>query len=241
MNEIDIQNNLNRLNEIQEIVWDWRKSGYNKIEIANLRQEFRLLARTITGSGHKMGTKSIKNANGEKIGVKWYIKSNGEKDCTKRNCQCEWVNCDMSPDHSHLKGNCTTRSLAFILKGELTYDEIEERQYQYAEIANRNDPFRRIHYHRNTHGIWDKILTEEKGYKWIVCRVHKSRANIASYLKGIERPMISHSTGHVAIIQNGKVYDKWDSRGGRVKSILVHKDDYNKVRDILTDCGIINY
>lgn len=166
----------------------------------------------------------------------WYIAR------AKRNLQCDFIVTNTRPNHKTLKGDCTTRAMAFALNGILSYDEIEKEQYRYANYRNTNeerDGHNRLH--RNTTGVWDKLMTD-LGYTWIIIskRTIKSTANIALMLKNkIESPILAMSAHHVSIIdENSCLRDTWDSRGVRIIGLLVKEEEANTISNALSNNGV---
>ena len=49
--------------------------------------------------------------------------------------------------------------------------------------------------------------------------------------------MITHSRGHVAVVESGAVVDTWDSRHGRCDMIMLKAEDIDRVRDLLFFSG----
>ena len=155
-----------------------------------------------------------------------------------RNTDCPFVYTDVRPNDGirTLKGDCTTRSMAFVLEGVMTYREIESRQYTLA--AERNASSWR-HVCRNTNGVWEKVILD-LGYVRVRL-VHKvTRSIIGRTLAGkLVSPVLSHSSGHVAVIdQKGAVRDTWDSRGGKCDYLLVNGCDCNSVMKCLEGIGV---
>jgi len=126
------------------------------------------------------------------------------------------------------KGDCTTRALTYILGGKMSYDEIERRQYALAA---------RLGTRRNTSGTWD-IIAKENGFRWVYMFSKKNRGLLARMLKGFTSPVITHSRGHVAVIDGGLVRDNWDSTGGLVDNILVKVEEAESLCSILAAHGI---
>ncbi len=134
---------------------------------------------------------------------------------------CELVNKDFSPTHKHVKANCTTRALTYILNGVIMQHLIARKETTsfYAPKWNYT-------------GIWDKILLT-KGYIWVLLKAYTRRDKVATLLKSVSNPIVSHSSGHVAIINNGAVIDTWDSRAGKLDAILIKDTDLTKVKELL--------
>lgn len=159
-----------------------------------------------------------------------------------RNRQCEFVHTNVRPSNykSHREGgdnncgDCTTRAMTYCLKGSMTYEEIEAEQYR---IAERQGCV------RNATGVWDKVMTT-RGFSWVQLNDLKSRANVANWLSSVESPMVTISRTHACAVEKGKIYDTWDSRGGRVFGVLVKNEEVKKVANILLshniDCELVD-
>ena len=169
-------------------------------------------------------------------GCMWYASS--LKRANTRNTECEYIYTDIRPKDGRrtLRGDCTTRAMAFCLEGVMSYREIEAKQYALAASV-KAEGYRRAR--RNTNGIWEKVITE-LGYVRIGLTFRVKRSLLGRYLAGeIFSPVCAHSKGHVAVIdQNGAVRDTWDSRGGLCDYLLVNGCDLEKVRDVLTSHGV---
>lgn len=149
-----------------------------------------------------------------------------------RNLQCEFVETNVRPSTYNIKDNCkhdcTTRCITFCLKGEMTYQQVEDEQYRLAKIHNSV---------RNRTGVYDLIL-KKRGYRWIQLENVKTTANIASYLRDFTTPMPILSRSHIAVIENGKLIDTWDSRGTRIFGIMCKLDEAVDVINRLRKFGI---
>ena len=136
-----------------------------------------------------------------------------------------------------LKGDCTTRAMAFILNGSMSYREIESLQYRLAYSAQSQGKSVR----RNSTSIWVRVLLD-RGYNEIVFSYGKKvkRSILGRMFNiGLTHPIASISKGHVAVIDtDGVVRDTWDSRGGRCYKLLVHKDDMGIVSRRLVESGV---
>ena len=143
----------------------------------------------------------------------------------QRHFTAELVKMDMRPPDGKptRKGDCTTRAMAYCLQGVASYREIESEQYRLADELNTR---------RNTVGTWDRIM-RDLGYVWVGFRKTVRRDNLARMLCDVKHPIIFRSSGHVAVIDNGKVIDSWDSRHGRCMKILVESNDLSFVKEIL--------
>ena len=139
------------------------------------------------------------------------------------------------------KGNCTTRSMTYCLQGIFTYREIEHEQYRLAAVKNEERGLYRGDYrhkvHRNSSGTWD-IIMKDLGYGWIRLNHKVRRDNLAVSLREVSYPIITHSSGHVAVVENGYVIDSWDSRHGRCDMILVKNEDIDRIINILRNNGV---
>lgn len=217
---LTVEDCLKRMNEIQ-------RSAFGGLITRDEKAEFRAYSRKVAELGYTLHHKSVKSL-GRRVGVTWYV-TEGKK--VSRNTECEWIKTNVRPDDGcrTLKGDCTTRAMAFCLEGTMTYREIESRQYVLA--AQR-------HTRRNTRGTWD-IVIREKGWMEVYLGRGVKRSVLARMLSGrLTRPCISQSSGHVAAIDtNGCVRDTWDSRGGRVDRIYVHGNDFAAVNNALSRYG----
>lgn len=227
-----INERIDRLNALQ-------LKHYTKPLNDEERAEWRSITFSISSEGYKIRKhhRVMKIINGQMVNcVVW------SANIPKRNRQCEFIYTNMRPNHTTLKGDCTTRALSFVLQGEMTYDEIEARQYDIAKMVNDSDGrVGKSRYHRNSTVIWPRILTE-RGYSWINLSRYskKSQANIASFIKGcIKKPVLALSASHVSIIDTmGCVRDTWDSRGVRITNILVKDCDIPAIVEALDNNNI---
>ena len=222
MNE-EIKNIVIRLNAIQQKVFDYTYTSDD-------RKEFRELTRKLVTLGYRASKRRVRDAFGRLIAVIWSAKTIEQSRREGRNTECEFIFTDVRPkDRRTLKGDCTTRAMAYCLNGVMSYDEIEKRQYLLA--AQR-------HTRRNTNGTWDIILTEHEYAKLKLARSVKRSVLARMLANTITKPVVSHSSGHVAVIDKDGVHDTWDSRGGRCLSIYVYKTDLVQVRETLGLRGI---
>lgn len=223
VHSLSVEDCLRRMNEIQ-------RSAYCGLCTRNEKQEFRAYSRKVSELGYTIHKRSLKNSFGRKIGVEWFA-TKGEK--VSRNTECEWIRTNVRPEDGvrTLRGDCTTRAMAFCLEGIMSYREIESRQYILAAQKRTR---------RNTRGTWD-IVIREKGWMQVNLLRHTKRSVLAQILRGhISKPCISQSSGHVAAIDtNGCVRDTWDSRGGKVGVIFVYGNDYGSVESALRRHGIV--
>jgi len=177
-------------------------------------------------NGYVLKKKFVKNEFGRKVKVIWYAVPESELTKRSKKFKATWERIDMRPKDGlpTCKGDCTTRAMAYCLRGESSYREIEREQYRFAEEANRAKGLRwgdgRSKLHRNTVGIWDKVMLN-RGYVWVSFRKTIRRDKLAELLHDMAYPVITESSGHVAVVFRGSVIDSWDSRQGRCKGVLV--------------------
>lgn len=131
-------------------------------------------------------------------------------------------------------GDCTTRCLTWLLKGD--YRAIEARQYELAKEFNWKYVHNGWNYHRNTTDVYSVIL-HENGYKWIHLTKTKARGQLAVILSKFNG-MASLSRTHICPIANGKVIDSWDSTAGQVFGLCVKVEEIEGVRSALREVGI---
>ena len=232
-NESKVNQLINRMNEIQTRIFGGCDVGRDE------RSEFSKCADIIQRTyGYVIRKKAVKNSSGRKIGCIWRTIPECEAVKRNRHFSAGWEKIDMRPNDGlpTCLGDCTTRAMSFCLKGRFTYREIEKRQYRIAEMKNQE---RGLHWgdgrkksHRNSFGVWD-IIMKDLGYIWICLDRKTRRDNLAVSLMSIEYPIITHSSGHVAVVNEGSVIDSWDSRHGRCDRILVKGEDTRKIIDIL--------
>lgn len=200
---------------------------------------------TLKYEGYEARHKTVKDGLGRIIQVLWRAVPIGESK-RRRHFDAELKNIDLTPNDGKktCKGNCTTRAMSYCLQGIFTYREIETEQYRLAKLENeergtyRGDGRRKTH--RNTDGTWDKVMLDF-GYRWIhFCKTYR-RDTLAYALREISTPMITQSSGHVAVIESGYVVDSWDSRHGRCKKILVKNDDFERIKAIFEINRILWY
>ena len=230
---------VDKLNKIQAKVYEDGRISYDD------KAEWRALTLDIKWNGYVLRKKNIKNALGRRVGTIWRaIPADGVTKRT-RHFSAELKKIDMTPNDGKptCKGNCTTRAMSFCLQGIFTYREIEHEQYRLAAEANEKkgrywgDGRRKVH--RNSSGTWDVIMLD-LGYVWIKFNRTVRRDNLAVALRNIEYPIITHSSGHVAVVDKGFVVDSWDSRHGRCDRILIKPEDTDRVLQSLFNCGFIN-
>lgn len=231
MDEV-IERQVKRINELQSVCFAEKRKLYS-----DERAEWNGCVWFIQGKGYTMKSKSIRDGHGRLVQVIWSAALKSEKKRI-RHFSAEWKNVDMTPNDGkrNCKGNCTTRALSYCLRELFTYREIEHEQYRLAEEANRSRGVYwgdgRCKSHRNTNGIWEKVMVD-MGYGWIRFRKTVRRDNLATILHEIEYPIISQSSGHVAVVEKGAVVDSWDSRHGRCTRILVKIEDLERIKVIL--------
>lgn len=143
-----------------------------------------------------------------------------------------WENVNVRPTeynrHDFNCGDCTTRALTYTLNflgDNRSYKEIEDEQYRLAKLMNdklseRPSHDSRYNVHRNTNGIWDKIILD-KGYTWLHLNCKKSNAFLIKWMGEISKPILMLSHHHVCVAHNGKLVDMWDSRSIRIENICV--------------------
>lgn len=215
---------IGRINEIQR---NLTFKGYNTPEEKKDWWDFQKL---LNAQGLKIGKR---HENGLCV---WRIKN--IKPTSERNFRCGFKKVDLSPDHDHLKGNCTTRALSYIIGGEMTYDEIEAEQYALADKINREHELSgRKRVHRNTSFVWVKVL-EKRGYVELRLNSQCPLDKLAYDLRSITVPIAVTSRNHATVIHNENgipcVVDKWDCRGIRkIKRIIADEDTAAEIRDIL--------
>ena len=223
MNDNELKVRVGRLNDIQKKVFSGTLTHSDRLE-------FKRECRIINENGYSLKKRRVRGDFGQLIAVIWSAIPKVERIKQSRNTECEFIFTDVRPKNRRtLKGDCTTRAMAYCLNGQMTYDEIESRQYVLA--AQR-------HTRRNTNGTWDIILTEHDYAKINLWRSVKRSVLARMLAKVITRPVVSHSSGHVAVIDKDGVHDTWDSRGGRCDALHVYKTDVVVVREYLKSRGI---
>ena len=229
---------LDKLNKIQA-------KAYEDGQIScDDRAEWRALALDIKWYGYVLRKKAVKNAWGRRVGTIWQAIPADEVPKRTRHFSAELKKIDMRPNDGKptCKGDCTTRSMSYCLQGMFTYREIEHEQYRLAAEVNevrgchRGDGRRKVR--RNSSGTWDSIMLD-LGYEWMKFNHAIRRDNLAVALRNIEYPVITHSSGHVAVVDKGFVVDSWDSRHGRCDRILIKPEDTDRVLQSLFNCGFI--
>lgn len=237
-NEKKVEELLKTMNDIQSRVFQgYGLDGEEKFT-------FRKCAYLIKNVyGYVLRKRIVKNVWGRTTGCIWRAFPACEVAHRTRHFSAELKKIDMTPNDGKptCRGNCTTRSMAFCLQGIFTYREIEHEQYRLAAVKNeerglcRGDYSRKVR--RNSFGTWD-IIMKDLGYGWIRLNCKVRRDNLAVLLREVSYPIITRSSGHVAVVENGYVIDSWDSRHGRCDMILVKNDDIDKIIDILRNKGV---
>jgi hypothetical protein len=228
---------LDKINAIQAKIYRDGHLNYSD------KAEWKYLTLQIGISGFVLRSKTIKDGFGRRISTIWSAVPIEEVSKRSRHFSAEWKNIDMTPNDGKptCKGNCTTRAMSFCLQGIFTYREIEHEQYRLAAEKNAEngsywgDGRRKVH--RNTTGTWDMIM-KDLGYKWVRLGRKVRRDNLAVALQGMAYPIITLSSGHVAVVDRGAVVDSWDSRHGRCDMVMVKAEDIDKVVEILRENGI---
>ena len=235
-----VQALVDRLNKIQAKVYEDGRISYDD------KAEWRALTLDIKWYGYVLRKKNVKNAWGRRIGTIWQAIPEDEATKRTRHFSAEWKKIDMTPNDGKptCKGNCTTRSMSYCLQGIFTYREIEHEQYRLAAETNAKngrywgDGRRKVR--RNSTGTWDSIMFD-LGYVWMSFAGNRKirRDNLAIALRNMEYPIITHSSGHVAVVDKGAVIDSWDSRHGRCDRILVKPEDTEKILEALINNGML--
>lgn len=229
---------VDRLNKIQAKVYEDGRISYDD------KAEWRALTLDIKWYGYVLRKKNVKNVWGKRIGTIWRAIPANEVAKRTRHFSAELKKIDMTPNDGKptCKGNCTTRSMSYCLQGIFTYREIEHEQYRLANEVNAKhgrywgDGKRKVH--RNSSGTWDTIMFD-LGYVWMKFNHTVRRDNLALALRNIEYPIITHSSGHVAVVDKGVVVDSWDSRHGRCDRILIKPEDKKRVLEALINGGML--
>ena len=157
-----------------------------------------------------------------------------------------WENVNVRPTeyntHDFNRGDCTTRALTYTLNSlgdSRSYKEIEDEQYRLAKIANETiSNNSNYNYHRNSIGIWDKLILA-KGYTWLHLNRKKSNGYLIKWFGNINKPIIMLSHQHVCVAHNGKLIDTWNSCGIRIENVCVPNELVNNISNILETNGIM--
>lgn len=218
--KILVDNYLATMNQLQE-----KAFAEHKKLTGNDRVKWIECCIHIRGNGYVLKKKYIKNEFGRRSNVIWYAVPLAEL-AKRGKFKATWERVNMRPNDGlpTCMGDCTTRAMAYCLKGESTYREIEREQYQIAKKKNDKLGIHwgdgRVKLHRNTYGVWDKVMLN-RGYTWVKFKHTIRRDKLAVLLQDFTYPVITQSSGHVAPVFHGSVIDTWDSRGGRCNSVLV--------------------
>lgn len=204
---MDNKTKISRINELQVI--SYRNGGLTQDQ----RNEWNGITSELEKDGIKLGRKY---SYGRTI---WYAKRN-----MKANMVCEMDFVDMSPKHKHLKGNCTTRAMAYCLPNS-HYDDIEQEQYRFAKTQSE---YVGRTFHRNSRGIWEKVLTH-RGWKRYKLNGTIRRDRVTNLLRQSVNPIVTVSCSHASVAHAGKCVDTWDCRGGRVCELVVSPEDFGLV------------
>lgn len=212
-----------KLNDLQKRYW----GNPSKEEKKSILGEWNLTCLAIKMEGFKLRKKPIRNDNGARVGTLWFVDNSADKPKRRRNSHSEYFEyTDNRPkDIKTLKGDCTTRCLAYCLK--MKYESVLRKQRAYAKkygcIFNDDD-------------IWDRIMLE-KGWKRVHLPKKMVRYEFALMTSGLKYPIATSSSGHVCATFKGKVIDIWESQNGRVDYVVVHPKEIEKVRDLLNKFG----
>ena len=120
-----------------------------------------------------------------------------------------------------LKGDCTTRCIAFCL--EMDYSMVKNEQHLWAESARQE---------WNGGEFWDTML-RKRGWRRIYFPNPVVKYRVAEATKDIDHPMATSTYNHVCPIFQGKVIDLSDTTLQRVQYVVCHKDDYTEVKRAL--------
>lgn len=225
MNDADVKTILDKMNLIQKNVFE------RYFITPMVKREFRQLSASLRKFGYRAKSKKVRNAFGKTIGCIWSAVPLEEatKNANRRNGECQFVYTDVRPKNRRtLKGDCTTRAMTYCLSGKMSYDEIEREQYALAA---------RMGTRRNSTGTWEIVITK-RGYDKISLNCKIKRSVLAHLLAGvISHPIISRSSGHVAVIDKDGVHDTWDSRGGKCDRLYVFNEDAESIQQLLIGRG----
>lgn len=229
-------------NEIERLVSELNAIQRKSFEYGSNDEEDRMAWKQLTSlvynNGYVLRKRRIRSALGGVVGVVWRAVPKGEARTRATSYEADFMNVDMRPKDGlpTKKGDCTTRCMSYIFKGIFTYREIEHEQYRLAEEANRTgEGSRRVR--RNTTAIWERILLDSGyGRHDLMRKVRRDR--IAAILRHIDSPVATRSSGHVAVVEKGKVIDCWDSRGGFVKSVYIKDEDFEDALKAFKSAGV---
>lgn len=211
-----------KLNELQKRYWVGSKS-----ERESIKGEWNLTCLSIKMGGFKLKHRSIKDDFGNRLGTLWFVDIPADNPKRKRNMHTEcfkYVN--VRPEGvKTLKGDCVIRCVCYCLK--MKYQTVLYRQRKYAKsvgtVFNDDD-------------IWDKQL-KDKGWKRVYFSKKLVRYEFARLTSGLKHPIATSSCEHVCVTHNGKVVDIWESQNGRIDYVVVHPDEFEKVKSIVTKFG----
>lgn len=223
---MELANIVARLNDLQSRVFDENRR-LNRDE----RAEWRSLVRAVFAGGYVLKRKRIRNQMGWTVKVVWRVE---RRPVEKAPVSTDgFVLTDVRPNDGRrtLKGDCTTRAMTFALKE--SYRDIEREQYALADRENAAISLTGVRVgrlHRNSSSLWPKLMYS-RGWERITLVRTITRGNVGRLVKGrIHAPILAVSSGHVAVVdENGDTRDTWDSRGGRVRYVIVRRDDMGAV------------
>ena len=201
---MDIEEMVAGLNKIQETAYTRKLDQWEKFQWRNLCHE-------IGKQGFILHRKTVANLYGREKAVLWSAQKESEKP-RERHFEAEWVK--FAPPRN-AKNECTTRCFFYVFGETMSYNDIRQRQNELArEVFGQG----RVHGWNNEKAY--KILLHEHGFEKIVLPHKIRRDKLARLLTGCGR-IVSKSSGHVAAIHDGKVYDSWNSMHGRCLWIYV--------------------
>ena len=128
-----VENYLATMNQLQEKVLTEHKKLHGCDQVKWVECCIR-----VRENGYVLKRKYIKNQFGRRVNVIWYaVPKDGVKKRSKK-FAAAWERVDMRPQDGRptCKGDCTTRDMAYCLKGTSTYREIESEQYRIAKEKN---------------------------------------------------------------------------------------------------------
>lgn len=195
-------------------------------EMKTLRSDFRELSRKVIAAGYVLKYRKVRGRNERH----WIAISKEDVVAQSRNTECAYEYTNVRPDRKTLRGDCTTRAMAFLLSDTKTYDDLENEQYAVGE---------RMRCRRNSRKAWTKVLSGY-GYRKISLRRKVKRSVLGMILGGyLQKPVATVSSKHVAVLDvGGIVRDIWDSRGGRVSEIYAPLSQAYGIEDFLNNNGI---
>lgn len=205
----------NSLWPITKQLWQTR----NPVIRVELTEKYRSVWNEVTGAGYKIRKTRLRDFEGSLKEIKFtpYISSRNNVDVVRLN---------MNP-RGERTSDCTTRTLAYLLKGKMTYDEIRSQQTINAlRFYGRQGGW-------NCVESYGKIF-HDNGYVGYCLPNCKTRATLAKLLKSIEAPIATESGSHIAVIERGKIIDTWNSGGGHVTCIWAKPEDVARIKTILS-------